>query len=555
MHLFGSRVLNQAIFSNLSLRKLLITLFAALLALFCLSLGTIGYHLEEVKSQISLLEREYHSNDQAASLLQLVSGLRREQLGYSLRRVLNAPMSEESRQYLQDQTLAINSALQQLKQGAGQDTLVQLHKLDAPLLAFMGLHKQFLNQDSSDLAENTANMLTSMESWHIYNNVETELKALMELETNKVSSARSASEQAIQSLSSSLVIVFCLFVSLALGAGWFLLRRIFIPLGATTQVLEKIASGDLASAIPMEKFSGSEFKHLAETLGQMRTTLHEMISQIGAASVQLAAAVEEMTAVAAESAEEMQQQRSEVDQVATAMTELQSSIADISRNTTQTADQANQGVQATTEGQQVVMQTLDTIQSSDAEITAASEVINQLQKDSDSIAMVLEVIAQITDQTNLLALNAAIEAARAGEAGRGFAVVADEVRTLASRTQSSALEIKGTIEQLQQRAQHANEVMQKSRERMQGSVRCANEASDAIERISAAISIINDMAIQVASATEQQTAVTGELGVNITNISDAASRVSMGTGQVSQSSQELSQLAHNLAHLISRFRT
>ncbi|MCA0949911.1 methyl-accepting chemotaxis protein [Shewanella chilikensis] len=547
--------MNQAIFSNLSLRKLLITLFAALLALFCLSLGTIGYHLEEVKSQISLLEREYHSNDQAASLLQLVSGLRREQLGYSLRRVLNAPMSEESRQYLQDQTLAINSALQQLKQGAGQDTLVQLHKLDAPLLAFMGLHKQFLNQDSSDLAENTANMLTSMESWHIYNNVETELKALMELETNKVSSARSASEQAIQSLSSSLVIVFCLFVSLALGAGWFLLRRIFIPLGATTQVLEKIASGDLASAIPMEKFSGSEFKHLAETLGQMRTTLHEMISQIGAASVQLAAAVEEMTAVAAESAEEMQQQRSEVDQVATAMTELQSSIADISRNTTQTADQANQGVQATTEGQQVVMQTLDTIQSSDAEITAASEVINQLQKDSDSIAMVLEVIAQITDQTNLLALNAAIEAARAGEAGRGFAVVADEVRTLASRTQSSALEIKGTIEQLQQRAQHANEVMQKSRERMQGSVRCANEASDAIERISAAISIINDMAIQVASATEQQTAVTGELGVNITNISDAASRVSMGTGQVSQSSQELSQLAHNLAHLISRFRT
>ncbi|GGZ24594.1 MULTISPECIES: methyl-accepting chemotaxis protein [Shewanella] len=547
--------MNQAIFSNLSLRKLLITLFAALLALFCLSLGTIGYHLEEVKSQISLLEREYHSNDQAASLLQLVSGLRREQLGYSLRRVLNAPMSEESRQYLQDQTLAINSALQQLKQGAGQDTLVQLHKLDAPLLAFMGLHKQFLNQDSSDLAENTANMLTSMESWHIYNNVETELKALMELETNKVSSARSASEQAIQSLSSSLVIVFCLFVTLALGAGWFLLRRIFIPLGATTQVLEKIASGDLASAIPMEKFSGSEFKHLAETLGQMRTTLHEMISQIGAASVQLAAAVEEMTAVAAESAEEMQQQRSEVDQVATAMTELQSSIADISRNTTQTADQANQGVQATTEGQQVVMQTLDTIQSSDAEITAASEVINQLQKDSDSIAMVLEVIAQITDQTNLLALNAAIEAARAGEAGRGFAVVADEVRTLASRTQSSALEIKGTIEQLQQRAQHANEVMQKSRERMQGSVRCANEASDAIERISAAISIINDMAIQVASATEQQTAVTGELGVNITNISDAASRVSMGTGQVSQSSQELSQLAHNLAHLISRFRT
>lgn len=547
--------MSQAIFSKLSLRKLLITLFAALLALFCLSLGTIAYHLQEVKSQISLLEMEYHSNDQAAALLQLVSGLRREQLGYSLRRVLDAPMSEESRQYLQDQTMLIQAALNELKQGSGKDTLIQLEKLNAPLQAFMGLHTQFLKQDNNDLPENTANMLTSMEAWHIYNNVETELSALMALETQKVSSARNASEQAIQSLSSSLIIVFCLFVTIALGAAWFLLRRIFIPLGATTQVLEHIASGDLATRIPMEKFTSSEFTHLAKTLEQMRTTLQDMISQIGAASVQLAAAVEEMSTVAAEAAEDMHQQRAEVDQVATAMTELQSSISDISRNTTQTADQANQGVQATTEGQQVVLQTLETIRNSDVEITTASEVIGQLQKDSDSIAMVLEVIGKITEQTNLLALNAAIEAARAGEAGRGFAVVADEVRTLASRTQSSALEIKGTIEQLQQRALHANEVMQKSRERMQGSVRCANEASDAIERISAAISIINDMAIQVASATEQQTAVTGELGVNIINISDAATKVSMGTGHVSQSSQELSQLAHNLAQLISRFRT
>lgn len=547
--------MSQAIFSKLSLRKLLITLFAALLALFCLSLGTIAYHLQEVKSQINLLEREYHSNDQAAALLQLVSGLRREQLGYSLRRVLDAPMSEESRQYLQDQTLLIQAALNELKQGSGKDTLVQLEKLNAPLQAFMGLHTQFLIQDNNDLPENTANMLTSMEAWHIYNNVETELSALMTLETQKVSSARNASEQAIQSLSSSLIIVFSLFVTIALGAAWFLLRRIFIPLGATTQVLENIASGDLATRIPMEKFTSSEFTHLAKTLEQMRITLQDIISQIGAASVQLAAAVEDMSTIAAEAAEDMHQQRAEVDQVATAMTELQSSISDISRNTTQTADQANLGVQATAEGQQVVLQTLETIRNSDVEITTASEVIGQLQKDSDSIAMVLEVIGQITEQTNLLALNAAIEAARAGEAGRGFAVVADEVRTLASRTQSSAREIKGTIEQLQQRALHANEVMQKSRERMQGSVRCANEASDAIERISAAIIIINDMAIQVASATEQQTAVTGELGVNIINISDAATKVSMGTGHVSQSSQELNQLAHNLAQLISRFRT
>ncbi|MDT3307746.1 methyl-accepting chemotaxis protein [Shewanella vaxholmensis] len=547
--------MSQAIFSKLSLRKLLITLFAALLALFCLSLGTIAYHLQEVKSQINLLEREYHSNDQAAALLQLVSGLRREQLGYSLRRVLDAPMSEESRQYLQDQTLLIQAALNELKQGSGKDTLVQLEKLNAPLQAFMGLHTQFLIQDNNDLPENTANMLTSMEAWHIYNNVETKLSALMTLETQKVSSARNASEQAIQSLSSSLIIVFSLFVTIALGAAWFLLRRIFIPLGATTQVLENIASGDLATRIPMEKFTSSEFTHLAKTLEQMRITLQDIISQIGAASVQLAAAVEDMSTIAAEAAEDMHQQRAEVDQVATAMTELQSSISDISRNTTQTADQANLGVQATAEGQQVVLQTLETIRNSDVEITTASEVIGQLQKDSDSIAMVLEVIGQITEQTNLLALNAAIEAARAGEAGRGFAVVADEVRTLASRTQSSAREIKGTIEQLQQRALHANEVMQKSRERMQGSVRCANEASDAIERISAAISIINDMAIQVASATEQQTAVTGELGVNIINISDAATKVSMGTGHVSQSSQELNQLAHNLAQLISRFRT
>ena len=541
--------------SNLSIKQLFITLFSSLLMIFALSLGLINYHSKQLEAQIHTLELENHTSELVSQLLNKVSGLRREQLGYSLRRVQASPMSEESREYLNQQVVDIDDIVDKANQVVSDDTLVQINKLQSQIAAFSRLHQDFLQSDASQGAAAAGQMLSSMEAWHIYNNVEQGIFLLMEQQAEKVVAAKHAADEAMESLNSSTILVAILFMLTLSSSAVYLLKRILSPLHATKTVLSTIADGDLVVDIDMDKFKSREFSEMAQVLLQMRNQLHDMISQIGAASIQLAAAVEEVSTIAGESANGVGQQQHEVDQVATAMTELQTSITEIARNTNQTAEQALLAVNAADSGRRVVANTMVAINESESEITAVSDVISQLQQDTDAISVIVEVISDITDQTNLLALNAAIEAARAGEQGRGFAVVADEVRTLASRTQSSAHEIKTTIELLQKRSQTAVTVMSSSRDKMKLSVEQANCASDAIGDINTAITQINDMAIQVASATEQQTAVTEELSQNIINISDAASRVSEGTAQVSQSSNELSQLAVNLADIIRRFRT
>ncbi|MGL5604197.1 MAG: methyl-accepting chemotaxis protein, partial [Plesiomonas sp.] len=178
---------------------------------------------------------------------------------------------------------------------------------------------------------------------------------------------------------------------------------------------------------------------------------------------------------------------------------------------------------------------------------------HQLEQDSASISMVLDVIRNIADQTNLLALNAAIEAARAGEQGRGFAVVADEVRTLAQRTQDSTAEINKIIEVLQSRAAEAGQAMQLSRQQMQTSVEQARNAGATIEQINDAVIRISDMNTQIASATEQQNSVTDELNRSIVNIHNASDEVAQGANQTAQACGELNQLANNLQQTIARF--
>ncbi|MCL1137863.1 methyl-accepting chemotaxis protein [Shewanella pneumatophori] len=541
--------------SNISIKQLLITIFISLLMIFALSLGIIKYHSKQLEAQIYTLEHENQTSGLIAQLLNKVSGLRREQLGYSLRRVQASPISEESREYLDQQIIDIDDIILSAQQTVGAETLAKINRLKPAVNEFSQLHKQFLTSDSNQGAAAAGEMLSSMEAWHIYNNIEQGIFVLMEQQAAKVAAAKHEADKAMESLNSTTIIVAIIFIFALVSSAAFLLRRILSPLHATKSALSMIAAGDLTANIDMTKFNSREFNEMANELLTMRNQLQDMISQIGASSIQLAAAVEEVSTIAGESANGVGQQQYEVDQVATAMTELQTSITEIARNTNQTAEQALLAVNAADSGSRVVANTMLAINESESEITAVSEVISQLQQDTDAISVIVEVISDITDQTNLLALNAAIEAARAGEQGRGFAVVADEVRTLASRTQSSAHEIKTTIELLQNRSQTAVNVMNSSRDKMRHSVEQANCASVAIGDINTAITQINDMAIQVASATEQQTAVTEELSQNIINISDAASRVSDGTAQVSQSSNELSQLAVNLADIIRRFRT
>ncbi|KAB7671908.1 methyl-accepting chemotaxis protein [Plesiomonas shigelloides] len=311
--------------------------------------------------------------------------------------------------------------------------------------------------------------------------------------------------------------------------------------------------GPLCNFLESGKVPNDEIGQLAYAIQNMKNNLTELVTEISSSVSQLSSSVEEVSAIAEQSAYGMQRQQNEVSQLATAMHEMQSTVQEVSRNTTDAAETAQQASDSSDSGSKVVRDAIESIELVAQEIEHSGQVVQQLEQDSASISVVLDVIRNIADQTNLLALNAAIEAARAGEQGRGFAVVADEVRTLAQRTQDSTAEINKIIDILQSRAAEAGQAMLISQQKMNTSVEQARNAGATIEQINNAVMKISDMNTQIASATEQQTSVTNELNRSIVAINNASDEVAQGANQTAQACIELNQLATNLQHVTSRF--
>ncbi|MCU7922437.1 MAG: methyl-accepting chemotaxis protein, partial [Candidatus Thiodiazotropha sp. (ex Dulcina madagascariensis)] len=269
---------------------------------------------------------------------------------------------------------------------------------------------------------------------------------------------------------------------------------------------------------------------------------------------QLASAAEETSVVTAQTTAGINQQHTETDQIATAINQMNATVHDVAQNAVHAAEATRNADASSEEGKKVVDKTIEAINQLATEVEQAAKVIHELEQETENIGSVLDVIKSIAEQTNLLALNAAIEAARAGEQGRGFAVVADEVRTLAGRTQQSTQEIEEMISRLQTGANKAVQVMETGKTKTLVGVEQAAAAGKALETINAAVESINNMNTQIASAAEEQSSVTEEINRNITNISQVAEQTSSGAAQTAQASDDLARLAEQLKGLVAQFK-
>ena len=350
------------------------------------------------------------------------------------------------------------------------------------------------------------------------------------------------------------LLIIIAVISMLVGGGmaFLIIRSLIKSIRSAVKVADIISSGDLAQDI--EVTGNDEMGQLLGALSTMRNNLYNMVTQMVDSSSQLAAASEELAAVSEETNQNIHNQQSEVEQAATAINEMTATIQEVARNAASTSETARSTNTATVDGQNVVTLTVSSINQLSSEIENASAVIHQLESHSEDIGGVLDVIKNIAEQTNLLALNAAIEAARAGEQGRGFAVVADEVRTLASRTQESTQEIESMIEKLQSGSRQAVHAMESSSKQAVLSVEQANSAGDALQTITESVSLISDMSTQIATAAEEQSTVADEINRNITSVSDLGNQTAAGANETTASSEELVRLAVGLQELIAQFK-
>ncbi|KPY87862.1 Methyl-accepting chemotaxis protein [Pseudomonas syringae pv. tomato] len=391
------------------------------------------------------------------------------------------------------------------------------------------------------------------EDWFNLSTSRIDLMAKVEAELGQTvvglaSDARSTAE-------SSLYVAIATVIAMLIAVLWLasvIIRNIKIAVVDVNRTLIALSTRDLTARTC---YTGKdEFGEISRNLDNMAQQISEVIGEIGSATAQVATAAEQSSSVALQTSQNVAQQRQGTDQVATAISEMSATVKDVARSTTDAAAMSQRVNTSTVQGKAEIENTISLIQGLSLQAEQTSQIIGELKGESNAISSVLDVIRGVADQTNLLALNAAIEAARAGEQGRGFAVVADEVRNLAKKTQESTVSIQNMIANLQSGSERAATSMQETLGKAQAGASSVVRAGELLEEIAEGIASISDRNIQVASAAEEQSLVAEEIHRNVDDINSLVIQVSAGAEQTAVTSRELARLAEQQQGLVGRFR-
>jgi methyl-accepting chemotaxis protein len=463
--------------------------------------------------------------------------------GFSLR--------DEAEDKIAQRRQAATEALQGVKD-AGLVPEQSLQEINTALEAFTISNKLLMDSLTST---------TTFDMDEAFEQFETNSERLMALlgdlqavADSQVKDAISGIDTVVNTAISSVITIFVIALGMSV-LGWWLGQVLLVkPIKQASRSLKELSQGEGDLTAKLEINTGDEIEDLAKAFNQFVAKLHDSIERVAQVNEDLVHSSESLTDAISHTTQNTGQQFEEVQQVSSAINEMTATSQEVARYASDASNSINEALGKSNEGKVIVDNTFQAMKELESNINTSTQVVEQLHGDSKNIGSVLDVIKSIAEQTNLLALNAAIEAARAGEQGRGFAVVADEVRTLAQRTQSSTSEIEEIISKLQIQAQTTVDEMSASKYKAQEVMEHATQAGDALIAINEAVEVTTNMNLQIASAAEEQTSVTEEISRNVVNIQNLASDTDGRANNCQETSQGLSGLTTELRRVTQGFK-
>ncbi len=534
--------------NSLTLKMKLGMGFGALLAIL-LTMGAISYwSIRTVSTLSALVDEKSQANFHAASIFAHINDQKAEYRAY----LLTGQPSEMERYAANSRALSddLDKLETELSTAKGREAVAHLRK---SLIAYHSIIERAAALHRAHKQKKAIALTIAPESEAVRADLGKTVADLVAFETALRIAARDKEEAAESRATMLITLLAIIGVAIGVTVALVIVRSVTGRISGMVSMIEEVAAKNL-TVEDMHTASGDELGKAGLALNQMKNSLRQMIQSIAGTAEHLASASEELSSTANVQAEGAETQKGKTDQVATAMQEMSSTVSQISENSAKAAEASRHAAETARKGGGIVEETLERMRAIAESVTSTAKKVSELNRSSDQIGRIVNVINDIADQTNLLALNAAIEAARAGEQGRGFAVVADEVRKLAERTTSATKEIAQMIQTLQNETQVAVSAMEEGRKRVDEGVHTTAQAGEALKEIIGTSENVGGVISQIATAASQQSSATEEINQNMESIAQLVKESADGAQQSAKACQDLSELALDLQKMVSNFK-